>query len=249
MNIKNVCKKIEIHPFFYVVSFFVLITGNFKYFTLFMVLLMVHECGHILVARYFKWNIEKLKLYPFGALTEFQENINKPIREEFLIALAGPIFQTLFYIACPNWEVLKEFHYGILWFNLLPIYPLDGFKMVVLLYQRFFSYWGSIYFETYLSLITILILCFQVEFSLVWLLIFLTLVMGIIENFKLKKVRFQKFLLERFLYRFSFPRRKIIKNENLTNMRRDTKHLFLKNGNYVTEEHYLKNLFDFNGKA
>lgn len=214
-----------------------------------MLLLLVHECGHIGAALYFHWNIGCIKVYPFGAITKFQEHLNKPIWEEWLIALAGPILQMIFYCLFQHWLYLKEYHYAILCFNLLPIYPLDGFKLVSLGYQRIFSYWSSTYFEFFLSMITILVLCFTADISLVFLLILGTLIIDVIENFKDRKIRFQKFLLERFLYPMSFKRRKTIKDGKVTKMCRDVKHVFYKNGYYFTEEQYLQKMFDFKGKA
>lgn len=214
-----------------------------------MLLLMIHECGHIFMALYFHWNINCVKVYPFGAITRFQEHLNKPIYEELWIALAGPLFQILFYLLFFDNSCFREYHYSILCFNLLPIYPLDGFKLITLVYQRIFSYWSSSYFEFICSVLTILLLLIRADISLVFLLILGTLTIDVIENFKYRKIRFRKFLLERFLYQISFKRRKTIKNGKVTKMKRDVKHVFFKNGVYLTEEQYLQKMFDFKGET
>lgn len=54
--------------------------------------------GHIFAALYYKWNIVKIIILPFGGITIFNEIINKPIKEEFMIAIMGPIFQIVFYL-------------------------------------------------------------------------------------------------------------------------------------------------------
>lgn len=214
-----------------------------------MTILLVHELGHILVALSLKWHIAKVKLYPFGALTLFEEHLNKPLKEEMLIVLAGPFFQILFYLFCVNfqWPYLKEFHYGLLCFNLLPIVPLDGSKILNLIYQSFFSYWSSFYFLFFVSILMLPILFFQCDNSLVFILILITLCMDIIENFQNRKFCFRKFLLERILYSFSFSKRKTI--FHIRQMKRDTKHLFLKDNHYISEDNYLQKMFDFKGKA
>lgn len=216
-----------------------------------MAILLFHELGHVLVARYFKWHIEKVKLYPFGALTLFEEHFNKPIKEEMLIVLAGPFFQILFYhlFSHFDWDYFKEFHYSLLYFNLLPIVPLDGAKIVTLIYQLIFSYWSSFYFIFVVSIFMLPFLFLQFGFSLVFFLILITLCMDILETFQNRKFCFQKFLLERLLYRFSFVKRKIILNGNIKKMKRDTKHLFYQNNHYISEERYLQKMFDFKGKA
>ena len=59
------------------VAFIAVITGNFKGFLLFTLIIIIHELGHILAALFYKWHIEKVLLLPFGALTIFHEKINK----------------------------------------------------------------------------------------------------------------------------------------------------------------------------
>lgn len=216
-----------------------------------MAILLFHELGHILIALYFGWHIEKVKLYPFGALTLFEEHLNKPIKEELFIALAGPIFQIIFYYLFRNfnWNHFQEFHYCLLYFNLFPIVPLDGSKIVMLVYQYFFSYWRSFHFILFVSIVMIPLLFLQFGFSLVFMLILITLSMDIVEAFRNRNFCFQKFLLERILYHFSFPKRKTIYDGNVKKMKRDTKHLFYQNNHFVSEEAYLQKMFDFKGKA
>lgn len=247
MTIKNIYHKIETSPFFYVIAFLAFTTGNFKSFCLFMCILIVHELGHIVAGIYFKWNIEKIVLYPFGALTIFKEHLNKPIKEEFWIVIMGPIFQCLFYqlLSSGSISYLKSFHYGLLLFNLLPIVPLDGSKLALLFYQYFFSYFSSHYFIFILSLCLLPFLPILFPKTLILLLLIATLIPKVITFFEERYSLFSKFLLERFLYSYSFPKRKIIKGEILKKMKRDTKHLFLIGGSYVTEYNLLRKMFDF----
>ena len=248
---KNIYPKIQIHPFFYLVSFLAFITGNFKSFCLFMSILIVHECGHILAALYFHWNILTIFLFPFGALTMFQDHLNKPIKEELIIVLMGPIFQCIFYYILSIYSLpyLKSFHYGLLFFNLLPIVPLDGSKIVTLFYQRFLSYWGSYYWAYWVSIISFPLIFFIQKESLITYLVAIILFHKVVTTFEEKHIVFSKFILERILYNFSFPRRKIIKGEHLKKMKRDTKHIFYINGYYYTEQQALQKTFDLKGKT
>ena len=85
-------KKIfKIHPIYYLTAIITIITGNFKDFTLITLIIIIHELGHISAAIYYKWNIEKIIILPFGGITIFNEYLNRPIKEELIIALAGPI--------------------------------------------------------------------------------------------------------------------------------------------------------------
>lgn len=218
-----------------------------------MSILVIHEMGHVLAAIYFHWNIQSVRLYPFGALTMFQEHLNKPMKEEMLIVIMGPIFQCIYYFLMNftnhSSALLTSFHYGLLGFNLLPIIPLDGSKIFHLFCQEVCSYYRSMYI---LFLISSLSLFFfgahMLRESFIWCLIFLLLLGKGLEMFYKKNAVFSKFVLERVLYTFSFPKRKVIYGKRINAMKRDTKHLFCIDGKQYTEKQILQKMFDFKGK-
>ena len=114
-------------------AFIAVVTGHFKGFILFSIIILVHEFGHVLMGILFWWKIDKIIILPFGALTVFQEDLNRRIFEEFLIVIMGPIFQIVFtWILCEFGDFNRVFDYSmaILCFNLLPIYPLDGGRIL-----------------------------------------------------------------------------------------------------------------------
>ena len=248
---RNIYHKIQIHPFFYLTAFVALITGNFKSFSLFMSILLVHELGHISAGLYYKWNIDRVILFPFGALTVFKDHLNKPIKEELMIVLMGPIFQCFYYYLLSFYSIpsIATYHYGLLFFNLLPITPLDGSKIVKLLFERFFSYWKSYYFSFLISLIFLCLFFIYSDKSIIYIMIILILIHKVITEYQKLYMLFSKFLLERTLYSYFFKRRKIVSGENLKKMMSDVSHLFYKNGTYYTEKEILKKMFDFKGKT
>lgn len=243
---KNIFK---IHILYYVVAMIAILTGFFRDFILISFIIFIHEMGHITMAIYYKWNIEKIVILPFGGITIFHEQLNRPIKEEFLISIFGPIYQILFYlfVCLLNWntELFMNYHYALLLFNLLPIIPLDGSKIIGLIFQKFLPYYHANKVSFILSIFT-LISCsiywiFQKNFIMLLILFFLC-----IENIKqFKKISyiFHKFLLERYLYSYSFSKRIQISGNQFTRMRRDYKHLFLVQNQYKTEKEMLRNLF------
>lgn len=95
--IKNILNKIYFHPFFILVTFICSITGLFREFTVFFLIIVIHEIGHIIGGLYYNWPIDKIIILPFGGLTIFKQHLNVPLKEEFIVTLLGPIFQIIFY--------------------------------------------------------------------------------------------------------------------------------------------------------
>ena len=91
-------KKIYIHPLTILLSIVVALTGMYKDFLIIFLIIIIHEFGHLLMALLFKWNIDKISIYPYGGCVKFNEKINRPLKEELLILISGPFFQILFFI-------------------------------------------------------------------------------------------------------------------------------------------------------
>ena len=106
---KNILNKIYIHPLFLITLFIFVSIGYFRFLIYFMVLIIVHELGHIMISLLFKWNIDKIIILPFGGLIKYNEIINRPLIEEFLIAISGIIFQYIFYLLVKDFIDYKYF--------------------------------------------------------------------------------------------------------------------------------------------
>ena len=239
MTIKNIFK---IHPLFYLVAFVCFITANFKNFIIFSSIIIVHELGHIIGALIFKWQIDKVILLPFGGITIFQENIDKSLKEEFIIAILGPLFQLIFYFLYSNNPIFDYYNLIILLFNLLPIYPLDGSKIVNILFNKFISFKKSHILTIITSFLTLLIVILSIRYNILLYLILLFIVLEIVKEVNKHNYYFNRFLLERYLYNNNYKKQKII--NNIKKMKKQTKHIFKVNNKYFTEKEIIRNLFD-----
>jgi Zn-dependent protease len=108
---------------------------------------LLHELGHVYVAKYLKYPCEKITMYMIGGIAAIKGEFDNKPKHELLITIAGPlvnlviallIFPFYSYIDITliikmnniNWAgFLPELAISNLIlaaFNLLPIYPMDG---------------------------------------------------------------------------------------------------------------------------
>jgi len=104
---------------------------------------LIHEFAHVAMAGHFGVKTKKLRLLPFGGVVEIEANFLPP-KQKALILLAGPfaniivilVTGSLLWIA-PQffmvWEILIFANAAPALLNLLPIYPFDGGKILMLI--------------------------------------------------------------------------------------------------------------------
>lgn len=245
----------KIHILYWLMAFICAFCGLFKNFIYFSLLIIIHELGHFTGAKICKWKVKKIILLPFGGLTIFDEFLSKSIFEEFIILILGPLFQIIFYSIYTKIfgfnEIIYTYHYALLLFNMLPIFPLDGFKLLNIFFNKIFSFKNSHLISMVISLITIIIIFFifliyNLNFMMFLALFFLT--MKNTEEIFNHNLIFNKFLLERYLYTINLKKLKIINSNNTTKMMRECKHIFYYNNKYETEKCFLKKKFDIKDK-
>ncbi|PLT32405.1 M50 family metallopeptidase [Bacillus sp. V5-8f] len=143
--------KIRMHPTLWIVIGLAVLTAHFMAVLMLIFTVLIHELGHAVAAHYFKWRIKSISLLPFGGTVETEEYGNKSLREDFLVILAGPIQHlwliglayVLFSLSYVPSELYQQFLYlnlAVLGFNLLPIWPLDGGKLLFLGFSLFRSF-------------------------------------------------------------------------------------------------------------
>lgn len=253
LAIKTILSKIYIDKSCYIFIIFALLSARFQYVILISILLLVHECGHFFTALFFKWPTERIVFYPFGGVAKFSHDINCSLKEEILVLLMGPIMQLVCYYILISIDMFNNYYqnimiinYSILIFNLLPIYPLDGGRLLHCFICYFISYdlsFKIIYFISY-SLLLIIIFVFIYNPSINLILIVIILIIKLLKEQRLINYYKEKFLLERYLYKYNFKKSKIVTKEN--NFKRDYHHLVKIDRKYFLEEEYLKNKYKNN---
>lgn len=149
----------KIHPltFLYLLAAVIVHSSDYIAFLIFSIL---HEIGHYIIALYFFFDIEKIEILPFGAFLLLKDLGKHYVHEEMLMLICGPLVNAFCLILCIFFKqnILYKINLYILVFNLLPIYPLDGSKMILLFLSYFFDYQKCIKIQIKLSLFFICIL-------------------------------------------------------------------------------------------
>ena len=223
----------------------------FKEFFMVFSLIIIHELGHLTMAVYYKWNLDKIAVYPFGGCVKFNERLTKPLKEEFLILLSGPLAQMIFFlfvsflemnglITYRNFLLFKSYHYTLLIFNLLPIYPLDGGKILNIFLNAMFPYKKGNKLVIIISFILLIGSVFLYQ-NINFVLMAILLLSELFIYLKRQPFLYNTLLLEKYLKNNGYKKVKIIPNKDL--MYKEKRHIILYKNKYITEKDYLKQRF------
>lgn len=190
-------------------------------------------------------------MYPLGGVSKFFLPLNASYLKEFLILLSGPIAQELaknilLIILPADKALILIYHYGILAFNLMPIYPLDGGKLTHLFLSMFLPYRTSLKLSIYVSYITITILLIlnipSLKLNSMIMIVFL-IYKTYSEQVKVNYV-YEKFVLERYLNNYTFKFSKLINNYH--HFYKGKGHIIKENNKYFLEQEYLSKKYEKN---
>lgn len=212
---------------------------------------MVHELGHFLCALYLHVPVDKICLYPFGGVSKFKNKINIPLKKEFLILIMGPIVQLLFmyfmkdYLPVQYQEMFIIYNRNILIFNLLPVYPLDGGRLLNIILAYRLSYRKSFLYSLFISfcVVLFLFLFFVKDMKLNIFMLLCLLIFKIYQEYQRRNFYQEKFLLERYLDKNYFKKRCSV--ETVEEFRRDYQHIVKEKNRYYTEKEILKRKFGY----
>ncbi|UPK42891.1 M50 family metallopeptidase [Paenibacillus pabuli] len=156
--------RISFHPFFVIIMMASLLTGNFIELITLFAIVFIHECGHAAAAALLGCRVLSIQMLPFGGVAVIEDAGNITARREIIIALAGP-FQNMLMVG-----VVLLLKYGglgdpifldyiiqgnllIALFNLLPVLPLDGGKIVQALVSLAAPYYTTLMWTYRISIL------------------------------------------------------------------------------------------------
>ena len=220
-----------------------ILIGKFKIFIFITFISLFHEIGHVLLGLIFRWPIEKILILPMGCLTVFNTKINNSYIKELLVTLAGPFFQAVLFFFIKG-ELYINCNFYLLLFNLLPIYPLDGYKIMNFFLYQLFPFKLANKIGVYISFIILLIIFLLRPTSIMIILILIVFSVQILKYKNDQNFIFNKFLFERYLYNINYRRNVFIKDGKKEKMFRNKKHTFLVENTLLEEKEILRKMFD-----
>lgn len=245
--------KIDITTYLFVLLYF--LCGYIKNIIIIYIIIIFHEFGHVLASKILKYKITSVTIYPFGGITKSDQLINAPLNSDLIIYWAGLIFQIILFVpfmlfyklGIINLNTLKLFVYFnicIFLFNALPIAPLDGYLILNNILNRFTSFYNAkIITYIFSTIFIVFFIYFYHSNYIIWVFLIVNQLKEII-NFKYV---FNKFLLERHLYKFSWRRKKYYKEMNLKKLEREKLGHYYNGFTWLSEKDLLSKMFDKKG--
>ncbi len=137
--------RIDLKIFIFFAIFY--FTNQIKIYIIIMFFSFLHELGHIIVGIMLKMKLEKIEILPCGFSSSFKANLrdykykiknaNLLILKNLIITMAGPIVSIIMVIIFTYIDIQyitkQEAIYSnllIAIFNLIPLYPLDGGRII-----------------------------------------------------------------------------------------------------------------------
>lgn len=127
--------RIDLKILIFLIIFY--FTNQMKIYLIIMFFCILHEIGHIIAGLILKMRPEKIEIMPFGLSSSFYTDLNDNKMKEIIVTLAGTLTSLALAILCEyidfRYITMQEAVYSnilILLFNLIPIYPLDGGRII-----------------------------------------------------------------------------------------------------------------------
>ena len=143
---------IKIHYYLFLFMLYLYVIYRLEYFFVFYIFIIIHELAHMITATLLGVKIKEVVLLSIGVNARYEENISN--LKEFVIAIIGPIASLVLAIFLSN-KIYSVINIVIFITNIIPIYPLDGGRILRIILIKSFGY--KIGIKVYGNILKILI--------------------------------------------------------------------------------------------
>lgn len=152
--------KIKVDLKIFLIIILYILTKNIEIFAMSFIFILLHELGHAITGITLGLKIKKVNVNVFGLSIEFENYGKERINNKIIIDLAGPVINLIaFAIAMAlKKEEIAYINIILAIINLLPIYPLDGGRIVKNLLLKTHSYKEVVEYTEKISKNTLIII-------------------------------------------------------------------------------------------
>lgn len=212
-----------------IILFFILISLN-NSLVLAFISIIAHEIAHIVIAKKNGCKFNNIQIHIYGAKAQFVNIEELTKREKLQIYLAGPITNFIiififFFLNQINNNILIDkminININLLFFNLLPAYPLDGSRILEIilsnkvLYKRANYIISKVSYIIAISLFILFIITFSYKNVINISLLIASMVLGIITRIEEKSAMYI-LMGNIFMKRNKLLRNKYIENKSIS---------------------------------
>ena len=196
----------------YILVLLGLLSGYIKNIFIIFIIVLIHELGHVFFFYLFKYDIESIVIYPFGGVSKVNKRIHERIYKDVLVSIGGVLFQLflfiLFYllfrycfIVKSTYDMFCTYNSSVILFNLIPMIPLDGSKLLFSVFTKYLPYKLSYLFMIIVGIISlVLFVIYTFIFRLNDIVVYVFLFVNLLVVIRDYKYIMNRFYLERILY-------------------------------------------------
>ncbi|MBO5179852.1 MAG: hypothetical protein J6B87_05865 [Clostridia bacterium] len=181
---------LKIHYYLVLFMLYLYVINKLEYFFVFYIFAIIHEIAHIMMATILRVKVKEVVMLSIGVNACYEENISHI--KEILIAIAGPIASLLLATFLP-YSKYSVMNIIIFFTNSIPIYPLDGGRILrialikLMGYKKGIKIYG-IFLKILVCFLIVVTIIFTVYFKNYYFLFFCIYVFLLVDK-EIKKER------------------------------------------------------------